>query len=303
LGNPREGDDAGTSPPVHLRLLRRCTRRMYTVRGAARVADALRRHWVRRGGEYWIDDFDDGTRLRIDLAEHMASQIFWRGFYSGDELAVLAGRLSPDATFVDVGANMGEFTLFAARRCARIYAFEPAAGLFERLRSNVAANDLRHVTTVRSALSDRVGELTLAEPRDAWTDGSRQAGLGSLFDYPDAVGVRRQTVPVTTLDAFVASEGPARLDIIKIDVEGSELAVLRGAEAAVARFRPDLMIELSAASAARAGHAVNDVLAWLAARRYRAFSILPGGRLVPRVTGDASGFENALFVPEERPCP
>lgn len=267
------------------------------------MAEALRRHWVRRGGEYWIDDFDGGTRLRVDLAEHMASQIFWRGSYSGDELAVLAGRLRDDATFVDIGANMGEFTLFAARRCARVYAFEPSATLFERLRSNVEANALPHVTAVRTALSDRVGELTLSEPRKAWSDGSRQAGLGSLFPYPDAVDVRRQSVPVTTLDDFVASERPARLDVMKIDVEGSELAVLRGAEAAVARFRPDLLVELSADSAVRAGHDVNDVLAWLSARRYRALSILPGGRLVPRVAGDPSGFENALFLPDERPWP
>jgi FkbM family methyltransferase len=276
---------------------------MYTVRGAARAADALRRHWVRRGGEYWIDDFDGETRLRVDLAEHMASQIFWRGTYSGDELAVLAGRLSRDAAFVDVGANLGEFSLFAARRVARVYAFEPSADLFERLRQNVAANGWSHVTTVRSALSDRIGELTLSEPREAWMDGSRQAGLGSLFPYPDAVDVRRQSVPVTTLDAFVESERPARLDVIKIDVEGSELAVLRGAEAAVARFRPEFLIELNTESAVRAGHDVNDVLAWLATRRYRAFSVAAGGRLVPRVSADPHGFENVLFVPEERPCP
>lgn len=276
---------------------------MYGIPGAARVADALRRRWVRRGGEYWIDDFDGATRIRVDLAEHMTSQIFWRGSYSGAELAVLAARLRQDATFVDVGANVGEFTLFAARRCARVYAFEPSAALFERLRSNVEANGLRHVSTLREALSDRVGELTLTEPRATWSDGTRHAGLGSLIPYPAAAGVQGQTVPVTTLDAFVASERPARLDVMKIDVEGSEFAVLRGAEAALDRFRPELMIELSDDTSARAGHGVDDLLAWLAARRYRAFSIAPGGGLVARAAGRGTGFENALFVPEERPCP
>lgn len=154
----------------------------------------------------------------------------------------LAGRVRPGALTLDVGANIGIYVLQLAhwsRPSGRVIAFEPnpqAAALLER---HVRMNGLAaRVEVIRSAVADAAGEATL---HAAGTDGM------SRLEHPNpllAAQARPVTVPVTTIDQFCADRR-LRPDWAVIDVEGFELAVLRGARRVVSQTpAPGIVVEL-----------------------------------------------------------
>ena len=111
-----------TRAGIGLRIKRRAMRWMYGAQGTGlpRIAEAFRRRTARWAVEHsdealvWIDDFCGNRYFCCDLSEHMGSQIYFKGSYSGGQLVVLRQLLTPEAVFVDAGANQGEFTVCAA---------------------------------------------------------------------------------------------------------------------------------------------------------------------------------------------
>jgi FkbM family methyltransferase len=146
--------------------------------------------------------------------------VFERGVLAGAIDLASGGRF----TFVDIGANVGLYSLFVAARAgdrARILAIEPQPGIVDRLRFNLAANPRADVTLAPIALSDRdgVAELVL--------DGNDSGGT-HLDKHTARRGAdgRVVTVPSKTLMAVLADTGIAAIDALKIDVEGAEDLVL-----------------------------------------------------------------------------
>lgn len=128
---------------------------------------------------------------------------------------------------VDVGANRGIYTYWIAKSASRVIAFEPNPDVFEYLRRAVPAS----VQTHNVALSDAPGTAVLAIP---------SAGDGEATLRSDVESVRTYAVECRTLDSYDLSG----LGFLKVDVEGSETAVLRGAEGHIRKFRPVVFIEL-----------------------------------------------------------
>ena len=135
----------------------------------------------------------------------------------------------------DVGAWEGVFTLFFARAvgaAGQVIAFEPNPSNAARLRENLALNGLTNARLVELALGERTGSAWLAAPAGA-------SGRGVLTATPTG-----QAVAVQTLDGLIAALGLPAPNFVKIDVEGAELAVLRGGADTLARCRPALLIEV-----------------------------------------------------------
>jgi len=157
-------------------------------------------------------------RLFIDVSESpmMLKRALWS--YEPRTFKVLKHFLRPGMTFVDCGANRGDFAVYAAQRVrpgGRVVAVEPAPDNVEGLRRSLAANELSGaVTVVDQALSDRVGSATLHLCK--WSGGH-----SIHVDHSTGASVTVRTVP---LDSIVD-----HADLIKIDVEGGEEALLRGA--------------------------------------------------------------------------
>jgi len=150
---------------------------------------------------------------------------FIRGVGESEMQRVISERLRPGMVFFDLGANIGLFTLLAARLVGeggRVFSFEPDGENAERLRENVAKNDFTNVTIINAGVWSATGELTFvpgpaSSPDRAWgkfVAGDNRAG-----------GVTTRCV---SLDDFVR-EAP-KPDAIKCDVEGAEIEVLRGSE-------------------------------------------------------------------------
>ena len=142
----------------------------------------------------------------------------------------LASRLPERPTVFDVGANVGDYARAIAERLpeARIFAFEPSAFGFARLSAQVGQLGPAQLTPVRMALGEQAGEGILHSPEP----GASTASLLAIRDPYQAFDPSLdEKVPVTSIDRFCADTGVARIDFLKIDVEGFELSVLKGAQA------------------------------------------------------------------------
>jgi FkbM family methyltransferase len=223
--------------------------------------------------------------------------LFITGNYEPNEFFMLAQVLRPGMIFVDVGANMGLYTLFAARMIGehgRVLAIEPSTRECGRLLKNVEANSLSNVRLVRSAVSDSRSEVDLLVAEDEWSGHNT---LGAFaYDTPLA---RKETVRTEGLDDIVSREGLSRVDIVKLDVEGSELLVLKGAVGILERFRPLLLLELADRALVHQGCSSGQIWDFCSQRGYQIFAFDQcTGLPVPAQQKPYYDSENVVAVPD-----
>jgi FkbM family methyltransferase len=145
---------------------------------------------------------------------------------------------------VDGGAHIGVVSLLIAGLCPRghVYAFEPAPATHAHLVGNLAANGVGNVTAERYALVEHEGEICFAY-NDDYPAGSHVGGDGSV------------RVAGVSLDGWAEERGLTRLDLLKLDLEGVELAALAGAERTIRRLAPITVVECNPFALRRFGHA------------------------------------------------
>jgi FkbM family methyltransferase len=170
--------------------------------------------------------------LPASLQLWLRSRRKWR---TGEpELAMLGGVCVPGRTFVDVGANLGLYAHAAMLRGMRVVAVEPHPLLARNLRRLLRSK----VTVIPVALSDRPGQACMYLPSYA---GRELDARGSLEIAANrGLAQREIVVETTTLDALELRD----VAVIKIDVEGHELSVLRGGRSLIQRYRPALLVEI-----------------------------------------------------------
>ncbi|HUT50504.1 MAG TPA: FkbM family methyltransferase [Alphaproteobacteria bacterium] len=285
-----------------LLMLRRLTRALAAVPGGVRCLHLGRYVLPKPKAPITIADFDGDLTMTLRLDEHMQGFIFWNGGYNRDLARLLDRILRPGMTVIDAGANVGEITLLAAKRVAPdgvVVAFEPVREIADTLSANLAANGFSHAVVRMMALSDAEGALPIYRAREPIRDGSINDGMGSLF-IGDRDLVEAGTIPVSTLDHQVAELGLAKVDVIKMDIEGAELPALRGAEAVLRRDRPVLIVEVQEETARAAGYAAVDLFAYLARLGYRFDTIQVDGGVRPLDQGQLKPIQNVLCVPVGR---
>ncbi len=185
-----------------------------------------------------------GTKVAVLLGNDNSLCLYVCGSFEPNEFAFLDRVLKPGMTFVDVGANDGYYTLFAAQRVGpsgRVLAIEPSSRERLNLEHNIARNRLGNVKVLPVALGDACGmaELYLAQ--------SSHAGHNTLGRFANdgvkAGGTER--VKLRTLDSLAGDSPFDRIDVMKIDVEGAEANVIAGARDVLAATRPLIVLEIS----------------------------------------------------------
>ena len=188
-----------------------------------------------------------GAQFDCDLSDGIAREVCFTGLYEPPVTRIFQRHLSPGDTVLDAGANWGYFSLLAAPRVGTsgtVLALEPDPRQFEALARNIALNGFGHVHPLPIAAGARDGLATLI----GYDDRDDNRGV-SRIAAADASG-RQFEVRSTTLDALVAAHGARRVDLVKIDVEGSEWDALAGMrdglasrqyEAIVLELHPDLL--------------------------------------------------------------
>ena len=220
--------------------------------------------------------FPGGFRLKLDLRESLQRDFLF-GLYDRRELDLLREHLG-DGDFVDVGAHVGLYSVAAALHGpGRVLAFEPNPSAREQLGENLALNDCTNVVVVPKAVGDAPGTALLHVP--ATPDPSFSSLAGGRFAEGEPIDVE-----VTTVDAEVEAAGLAP-SVVKIDVEGGELAVVAGMTRTLERARPVLLVEVNEASARELARTLDG---------YSGFRV--GRGLEPLASG--RGLFNALFLPQ-----
>lgn len=172
--------------------------------------------------------------LRLEILPR-SEKYYWLGTYEPEVLEEIAKRLRPGTTYCDVGAHIGYMVAVASRLVGptgTVVAFEPNPENIRRLRRTIELNDLRNVMIREVALSDCVGESQFFL--------SSSSSMGSLLPGPSGT----PTVPVRTSTIDEELKTLAVPDLVKIDVEGGENAVLMGAARLIEDHRPELIVEV-----------------------------------------------------------
>jgi len=178
------------------------------------------------------------------------------------ETRLIVRALAGARAFADVGANLGWYTCVAAAHLPEgtVHAFEMDAGNFAALEANVKRNGFTNVVARHAAVSDRAGTAKYRRPpADAH---------GALFKLDAGAGGAGELVSVETvaLDDYFADRVPP--DVVKLDVEGAELFVLRGMRRLLESHAPRLFLEIHPGGLASFGHSPAEVADFLHARGY-----------------------------------
>jgi FkbM family methyltransferase len=189
-----------------------------------------------------------GVKLTLPTKDTAIVPSILGGYFESLELDLFAKAAEGSATVLDVGANIGLFSCVAGKALrvgGVVYAFEPIADNIEYFRQNLANNQLTNVELIESAVGEEVGELDIFISTESMANHSASSNHSR--------GSESISVPMTSVDAFVTSRGIGHVDVIKIDVEGYDGFVLKGAVETIKNHRPTVFIEYDPAGLKECG--------------------------------------------------
>ncbi len=201
----------------------------------------LKRLGVIGAGVYEIQP---GVSLFLDPNDFIGNFVLHAGDWERLEWDLIAPRLPAAGVFVDVGAHVGTYSLKAAKAVGeqgRVIAIEPNPVTAAHLRQGIAASGRNNVTVVEAAAGDRRSRLKLFAAADANT-GMASFATGNAR-RSGTYQERSVEVDVIPLDQMLPALTLPRLDVLKVDAEGAETMILRGAASSIARFHPVIVVE------------------------------------------------------------
>ncbi len=161
-----------------------------------------------------------------DYKEYIQRNLFFRGFYELREAKILKKILNSGDVFVDIGANIGWYTVLVGNIVGsegKVIAFEPGSNIFAHLNRNVEINNFNNVVTENLAISDSNGEIVLSGVNGK--NGGGASIVRNSENYPDK---SKETVKMVTFDNYIENHTIDHIKLLKIDVEGAEMLVLKG---------------------------------------------------------------------------
>jgi len=191
-------------------------------------------------------------KVWIDLTQSLDTRVYYTGDYEPETMAAIQLLAAPGSSVIDVGANTGFVSLWCSKcvgPAGSVVAIEPSNWAVERIRRNIALNDIANVETIPAAVSDAPGEAEI------------QVINGYRVD--DISTHSRQHVKFVTIDDVVRERGITKLTLLKVDTDGYEVGVFRGAKQTLAELRPTLVFEVGPDHLQRAGSSREALIALL----------------------------------------
>lgn len=212
--------------------------------------------WNRLFNGTVLFEFNLNQDVKINLyKDSVLSRLIYQGFEK-EETEYLTKTLKKGDTFVDIGTNIGLFSLIASKivgNDGKVLCFEPAPQTFFRLNENIKLNNFKNIESRNLGLSDKNGELSFYisdNGYDAWNSfaPSQDNKLESSIQ-----------VSVSTLDLELKDVDKSKIKLVKIDVEGWEKFVLDGGKDFLINYNPILMVEFTEENTFNAGYSVYDI--------------------------------------------
>ncbi|NNF02121.1 MAG: FkbM family methyltransferase [Bacteroidia bacterium] len=179
--------------------------------------------------------------------DHKLNALYYNYAYiEKNDLLVFSSLLRDDDVVLDLGANTGIYTVLSSlsAKNVTVHSFEPHPQNLERLKRNISLNDLKKVTIVEKCVGNEQGKVKFSIPEtNGISDTSSVSEDFSKGSYDDKIQWKKIEVEQTSLDSYIDRNNVHKINAIKIDVEGQELNVLKGARLLIAKFKPMILIE------------------------------------------------------------
>jgi len=220
---------------------------------------------VRAGllGPLWLE-FRTGLWIKLNIQDLLQEELLLSGVWDPGITSYLCAQLKPGCVFMDIGANVGYFSLLAGSLVGptgKVIAVEPNHDVAVQLKQNAAKSEVTNIALEEVCCSESAGQRTF------FLSEAMNSGKSSL-SQANAEGSRSLEIACTTVDLLVDGYNLQRVDAVKVDVEGAEMEVLRGMRSTLAQFRPALLIELLPPLLARFSATAEDVIEFLAQQGY-----------------------------------
>ena len=247
--------------------------------------------WLGIANRAYKKRLHDNFYMLLNPTEHIQQQLFWYGYYEKELGDLLTKIVKPGDVFLDLGANIGYFSLLVATNSpsVKVISFEPVAGLFQKMNDNVCLNNIKNILTINAA----VGETS--EEKELFISGPDNLGMSS-FHHPENYTGRKERVKVVALDDWFKTCGLSKIDIIKLDIEGSELAALKGMKELLEKQKPILLVEVNPETLSMFNLKPSDLYDYLKQLNFEGFLILGDGRLEHLYLQEINQTTNVLFI-------
>lgn len=228
-----------------------------------------------------------GRKMYYDPRTDIGQKILRVGNFERAELSIIEKFITKDTVAIDIGANIGTYSLFLSHIATegKIFAFEPSRDTYKFLLKN--SNGIQNIFPVNMAASNKCAVATFYNATDNAYSGLKDTGKKPIVATEDVLTIR--------LDDFTRLFKLERIDFIKIDVEGNEDEVIEGAIETIQQYKPIVLAEIcdeknSASNPEKTMHRIIEL-------GYIAY-VIQGWNLVPCSRHD-SKYDNYLFVPKE----
>ena len=241
----------------------------------------------------------DGIIFHLDIAERVQKGIFCFHYYGPEDVAAFRKFIKPGCVVFDIGANVGQYALLASRLVAdtgRVYAFEPNQAIFLRLKENVELNAAGNVFLVPKAVAAESKTMRFYPPSEETCQD-----IGSLLPAQGTSSNTEVEVEAVSLDDFCDMNGIERVDFLKVDAEGYDLEVLKGAVRMMAR-NPNLVVmaEIVESLLKQVQTTPADFYDFMEKRGFKPYVVTKTGRLRPLRGEKPASLLNVFFIPGRR---
>jgi methyltransferase, FkbM family len=216
-----------------------------------------------------IFEFDEELWLNVDLGSFMDRRVYLYGYYSKYIEYLMQGLLKEGCVAFDCGANIGMYTLKMAKSVGsegRVISIEPHDIVRKKLEANISFNRLRdRITVIPCALSGSCGTTVFHYPP------ASDVNQGNASLYRKGDDWLEKEVEVKTIDKIAEELNLLRVDIIRCDVQGEELNLLKGAENVIRLYAPVICLRYDKNVAAAANLKIEELISYLHGLNYLAF--------------------------------
>jgi len=228
--------------------------------------------------------------LDLDINDWIQQNLYFLDQYEEKEIRFLESMLKPGDLFIDVGANIGLFSLVASAiigESGKVYAFEPYSKNFDKLLHHVKLNRLGNVIAERRAVSDKSGWIDIKANDDDLNDGMFSAYVDTFTSS--------ESVPTIELDQYIKDNIKQPIRFVKMDIEGGEYLAIKGMSTTLAKDHPVVLVEINPDILSKTSFTPTMIEDEFFRLKYSKYYLgLKGQLLTERTPGDSS--HNCVFI-------
>lgn len=240
-----------------------------------------------------VTSYDKTLKIKLSLRDWIQQQIFFFGYYDERGIRFIKSQLKSGDTFIDVGGNIGAYSLIAANivgEKGQVTAFEPVTQVRNRLMENRSLNQLHQLNIEPFAVFNEKTELVLH------VSSQENFGMSSIHAHDEDSGIT-ETVKAIRLDDYVIENNTNQIDLIKMDIEGAELFALNGMKTTLMKFKPIVLIEISSEVLDGTNIRADKIFSFFEELGYTPFCVGEDGRIMNYNSIEQTDYDNFVFKP------